>query len=41
MNNQPPTRTQIRLRLFAAVIALAAGATAVVIAVLELKGVLG
>jgi hypothetical protein len=41
MNNRQLTPTGIRLRLFAAVIALAAGATAVVIAILELKAVLG
>jgi hypothetical protein len=40
MNNHQLTRTQIRLRLLAAGFALAAGVAAVVIAILELKGVL-
>ena len=41
MNDNHPTRTQIRLRLFAAVLALAAGVGAVIIAVVEVKGILG
>jgi hypothetical protein len=41
MNPSNPTPSQIRARLLAAVIAVAAGATAIVITVLELKGILG
>jgi hypothetical protein len=41
MTNNQLTPTQIRLRLFVAVIALAAGVSAVVIAVVEVKGILG
>ena len=40
MNKHEPPPTQIRLRLLAAVLAIAAGITAVLIAVLELKGIL-
>ena len=41
MNNTQLTPTQIWLRLCAAVLALSAGVTAVVIAVVEVKGILG
>jgi hypothetical protein len=41
MNNNHLTPTQIWLRLFAAIVALAAGVSAVVIAVVEVKGILG
>ncbi len=41
MTDNQPTPTHIWLRLLAAVLALAAGATAILIAVLYLKGVLG
>ena len=41
MTDNQPTPTQIRLRLLAAVLAIAAGATAILIAVLYLNGVLG
>ncbi len=40
MSNQPSS-TQIRVRLLAAMLALAFGVGAIVIAVLEVKGVLG
>jgi hypothetical protein len=39
MNKHTPT--QIRVRLLAAALAIVSGATAIVIALLELKGVLG
>jgi hypothetical protein len=41
MNNDHKLRTQIWVRLGASLVALAAGAAAVVIATLYLKGVLG
>jgi hypothetical protein len=41
MNNHHLTPTQICVRLLAAMVALAAGASAVIIAVLELKSILG
>jgi len=41
MNDNQLTPTQIWLRLFAAVLALAAGVSAVVIAVVEVKGIVG
>lgn len=41
MNNSQLTPTQIWVRLFAAVVALAAGVSAVVIAVVEVKAILG
>jgi len=41
MNDKRLAPTQIWLRLFAAILALAAGVTAVVIAVVEVKGILG
>ena len=41
MNDNKPTPTHIRLRLFAAGLAVAAGATAILIAALNIKGVLG
>jgi hypothetical protein len=40
MNKHQPTPTQIRVRLLAAMLAIAAGVTAVLIAILELKGIL-
>jgi hypothetical protein len=40
MNNNHLTSTQIWLRLFAAVVALAGGVSAVVIAVVAVKGIL-
>jgi hypothetical protein len=40
MNKHQPTPTQIRLRLLTAALAIAAGVTAILIAVLELKGIL-
>ena len=41
MTNSKPTTTQIRLRLLAALLAIAAGTTAILIAVLYLKAALG
>jgi hypothetical protein len=41
MNNTQLTPTQIRVRLFVAVLALAAGVAALVVAVVEVKGILG
>jgi hypothetical protein len=40
MNKHEPTPTQIRLRLLAAALVIAAGTTAVLIAVIDLKGIL-
>ncbi len=41
MTDNQPTPGQIRLRLLAAALAITAGATAILIAALYLKGVLG
>ena len=41
MNDQQSSTTQIRLRLLAAFLAFGAGVAAIVIAVLEVKTVLG
>ena len=41
MTDNQPTPAQIRLRLLAAALAITAGATAILIAALYLKGVLG